>query len=424
MSKILVLDQEEQSSELLEGIISQMGLDIDTTPDPTTVFEQAEQFYDLILLDADIPCIEECGLFRKIKNASKRIGVIVMASDQSDDHLARLLEMGAHDFISKPIQALEVETRVKSILHQQAYLKEIDEQNKLLELKMEELHLQKEILTEQKSDIAQANNDITESITYAKRIQEALLPSGKNIATSLPESFILFRAREIVSGDFYWFAKKQLSDYYHKLILAVVDCTGHGVPGAFTGMIGDAMLNQAVHDLELHEPDQILTVMDQGVRVKLSQEKGTSREGMGVSLCMLDRKQKILKFAGARQHLVYFQNNELFFIKGGNAPIGGAQRKGDDDLCFQVHTIDVSVPTWVYLYTDGYQSQFGGKKHRKLRGNRFRQLLHEIHLYPAERQKQVLEDKLHAWVLSNQAKGGVAAQLIDDVLVWGFKIEV
>ncbi|HAS44355.1 MAG TPA: hypothetical protein DCS93_28010 [Microscillaceae bacterium] len=425
MSKVLIINQEASNSTQIEEVIIQMGLSAEVRQEVDFGNNHSENAYDLILLNADNTHQTEKQLLQQIKNmvAYKRVGVIVVTDDQTDDYLAHLWEMGAHDFIAKPINALELEARVNSVLQQQASLKKIDTQNALLELKMEELQLQKEVLTEQKTSIAQANEEITDSINYAKRIQESMLPAEKDIKAALPESFMLFRPCNIVSGDFYWFAKKQLSDYYHKLILAVVDCTGHGVPGAFMSMIGDSLLNYAVHDLDIHEPDQILAEMDQGVWDKLNQSQNTKRDGMDVSLCMVDVKEKVLKFAGARQHLVYFQNNELFFVKGDKSKIGGVRQENPQESLFRVHTIDISTPTWVYLFTDGYQNQLGGSKHRKLKGNRFRQLLQEVHHYPTQKQLEVLESELESWIANETPKEGRATNLVDDVLVWGFKLD-
>ena len=251
-----------------------------------------------------------------------------------------------------------------------------------------------------------------------------MLPSIDNIETSLPESFVLFRPCDIISGDFYWFAKKQLSDYYHKLILAVVDCTGHGVPGAFMSMIGDSLLNHAVHDLKLYEPDQILREVDEGVWAKLNQEHNDNRDSMDLSLCMIDKKEKKLKFAGASHHLVYIQNNELFFIKGDSMSIGGEQRDSQRKTTFKVHVIDVSIPTWIYMYSDGYQNQFGGENHKKMMATRFRQLLFDIHTHPANKQQEILETNLDTWVAKPEIVTYQTSPLIDDVLVWGFKIDI
>lgn len=426
MSKVLILNNETPESIHIGQVISQMGLPFEIKSDVSCLLEADQNELALILMDATLPQGDEMETLLKIKNnpTYKRVGIIVIIGEQSDDYLARFLEMGAHDFVTKPVHPLELQTRAMSILKQQEHLKEVDYQNALLELRMEELQLQEEVLTEQKTTIAQANEDITESITYAKRIQEAMLPSMDSIKASLPESFVLFRACDIVSGDFYWFARKQLSDYYHKLILATVDCTGHGVPGAFMSMIGDSLLNHAVHNLELHEPDQILTEMDTGVWAKLNQGQNNNRDGMDLSLCMIDKREKVLKFAGARHHLVYIQNNELFFIKGDSMSIGGEQRKSQNRTLFTKHTIDVSVPTWVYMYSDGFQNQFGGKNDKKLMGSRFRQLLFELHSLPAHKQHHILKAKLHEWVGKSEAAPHQELELVDDVLVWGFQLSL
>jgi len=175
MSKVLIINQEADDSKEIEEVIVQMGLVADTQQATGFGTNHSENPYDLILLHANTAHQTEKQLLKQIKNtvAYKRVGVIIITEGQTDDYLAHLWEMGAHDFISKPINALELEARVKSVLQQQTSLKKIDTQNALLELKMEELQLQKEVLTEQKTSIAQANEEITDSINYAKRIQDS-----------------------------------------------------------------------------------------------------------------------------------------------------------------------------------------------------------------------------------------------------------
>ena len=425
-SRVLIVTQTSDDSTQIAHTITRMGFVADTQQ--TTRFEvsASKEEYDLVLLNGDQASQNVQHMLQQMRSSTvhQRIGVIAVTDQETDEHLARLWELGVHDFITRPINALVLEARVKSVLQQQASLKKIDAQNALLELKMEELQLQKEVLTEQKTSIAQANEEITDSISYARRIQDAMLPAEKEIKSSLPASFILFRPRNIVSGNFYWFAKKQLADYYHKLILAVGDCTGQGVPGAFMSMIGDSLLNHTVHDLDIHEPDQILGEMDRGVWAKLHQNDNNNRDGMDLSLCMVDIKAKLLKFAGARQNLVYFQNNELFFIQGDERKIGGMKRENTPDALFQLHSIDVSIPTEVYLFTDGYQNQLGNDPLHQVNTNRFHKLLREIHHHPAQEQLQLLEDRLASWDDSEKPSNTNATGLTDDVLIWYFKLDL
>ena len=257
-------------------------------------------------------------------------------------------------------------------------------------------------------EIKDQNRNIKASINYAKRIQEAMLPKLDNIKAGLPESFVLFRPRDIVSGDFYWYA--QINE---KIIFAAVDCTGHGVPGAFMSMIGNDILNQIVEVEQETDAKAILEKLHNGIRTVLRQEESQNRDGMDMALCVIDRQQKQLEFAGAKNPLIFIRNGELNEIKGSKLPIGGFQKEMVRE--FESHTITLTEPTAFYMFSDGYADQFGGEMGKKFMKKYFKRLLKEIHQKPLADQKRLLNNQIIEWMGSKYSQ-------TDDILVVGFRV--
>lgn len=271
----------------------------------------------------------------------------------------------------------------------------------------EEIATQKEKIERSFVRLEKAAQKVTASINYAKRIQEALLPNRKAIQKAFPESFVFFEPRDIVSGDFYWFNQKGDLNF-----IAALDCTGHGVPGAFMSMIGNELLNEAVNRVGLKEPNMILRHMHKGVRKDLRQYETDNRDGMDMVLCSVNHKTKELKFAGANNPIIYMQEDELYIIKGDRLPVGGEQREVDRH--YQQHVIDISKPTTFYLFSDGYQDQFGGRDGKKFMVKKFRKLLYAIHNLPMQEQKEILRTTLNKWMNGNKQ--------VDDILVMGIRV--
>ncbi|TAE15000.1 MAG: serine/threonine protein kinase, partial [Bacteroidetes bacterium] len=265
------------------------------------------------------------------------------------------------------------------------------------------------LLQTQKNEIQRINDDITASIAYAKRIQEAMLPTQTQLQHFLPEHFILFQPRDVVSGDFYWFQEKE-----GLLFLSAIDCTGHGVPGAFMSMMGDALLNQIVLDKALKHPDLILNEMHREIRKTLRQEDNENKDGMDLAIVVLDIAQKRLEFAGAHCPLVLIQDQKLHYVKGDRLSVGGFQP--ELERVFTRQTFSLDSPTVFYIFSDGYQDQFGGKDRRKFSIARFREMLLEIHNLPAKQQKDHLQIQINAWSKESNEKQ------IDDRLVIGVKV--
>ena len=252
-----------------------------------------------------------------------------------------------------------------------------------------------------------------QSINYAKHIQNAILPPKMVVKALFPESFIFYKPKDIVSGDFYWIDRKVSANGNMRIAIASVDCTGHGVPGAIMSMIGYNLLNQFSNQATLEEPNLLVEKLHNGVIKSLQQEHTENRDGMDLSICVYDSEKQTIDFVGAKNPLVYIQDNQLHEIKGTNASVGGAFYK-NKKINFEKHTIDVSKPTTIYLYSDGYQDQFGGKKGRKFMKSKFKQMLFDNYQKPMEEQHKLFSRTFNKWKENEDQ--------VDDVLLIGLKI--
>jgi CheY-like chemotaxis protein/serine phosphatase RsbU (regulator of sigma subunit) len=256
--------------------------------------------------------------------------------------------------------------------------------------------------------VRKQNKKIEDSILYAKKIQSAVLPPNRFIQHLLSQHFIFYKPRDIVSGDFYW--TKQIDE---KIFIAAADCTGHGVPGALMSMLGITFLNEIVNrNPEIHA-NEILNELRTHIISSLRQtgSMGESRDGLDIALCILNHEKKLLEYAGANNPLYLIRNGELNEIKADRMPIG-IHRKAKES--FYNHEITLQKDDLIYLFSDGFIDQFGGKDGRKYLTCNFKKLLLENHQKPLSEQKQILEKTFEEW------KG--ERKQLDDILVIGFKI--
>jgi len=293
----------------------------------------------------------------------------------------------------------------------------------------DEIEQQMQVVTNQRDQIVKQNKSITDSIHYAGRIQNALLPPEESIVKNFPEHFILYMPKDIVSGDFYWI--KEVDDI---LIIAVADCTGHGVPGAFMSMLGIALLNEMVNKKEIVQPAQALNELRNQIKSSLHQKgiDGEAKDGMDIALCTINMKTWQLNYAGA--------NNPLLLLRSAQKPLKNAlpylsQRIKHNDFhvvelkadkmpigihivekeSFTNHSINLEVDDTIYLFSDGYQDQFGGNYKRKFLSKNFKELLLKIQHLTMKEQANSLKINIENW------KGRDNEQ-IDDILVLGVKI--
>lgn len=265
-------------------------------------------------------------------------------------------------------------------------------------------------ITERKKieiEVHQQNRKIKESIQYAKRIQSAILPNSRLIHRILPDSFILYKPRDVVSGDFPWFAQVK-----NDIFMAVVDCTGHGVPGALLSLVAYFLLNDIVRSRKITEPSKILDLLDEGVSTTLrSDDDAGTKDGMDISLCKINVEQREVVYAGAHRPLYIMRRGTLEEIKGDKFPIGGGIFK--NQTSFTSNKIKLDPGDSIYFCSDGYADQFGGPKGRKFGASQFRELIRKVHAMPMNEAMAVFEDQWETW------KGG--QKQTDDVLLVGVK---
>ncbi len=261
------------------------------------------------------------------------------------------------------------------------------------------------------------NEHIISSIQYAKRIQDAVLISKENLTNLFPTNFVIFKPKDIVSGDFYWAAEKIfLNSNSHEIsnvMLAVGDCTGHGVPGGFMTLIACSLLDQIVHEKEIHRPDLVLSELHQALRFLLRPEETDNNDSIDLSFCYFDREKEEVLFAGATQSLLYMnETHELQTIKGDKKGLGGILQ--DAEQSFRLHCLKVPKNAMIYLATDGYADQFGGESHKRFSSKTFKTLLESIHEKPVNEQSEVLKTTFEKWL-------GTKYQQMDDITILGLR---
>ena len=284
--------------------------------------------------------------------------------------------------------------------------REIEEQKVEIEAQRDEIAEQKNFVEEQRDQIILQNKEITSSIEYAKRIQQAVLPGKRTLERTLPEHFILFKPRDIVSGDFYWVEKKE-----ELIVVVAADCTGHGVPGAFMSLLGLTFLNEIVNHEGILKASEILNQLRKNIIRSMSHKDETeqAKDGMDIALVVIDQQLDMLEFAGAYNPMLLVRNGELFEYKGDKNPVG----QHVVEKPFTNHKIHLEQGDMIYLYSDGYHDQFGGEKGGKYKARPFKNFLARISGEPVKNQAVMLEKELTDWM-------GKEAQ-VDDILVTGIR---
>jgi serine phosphatase RsbU (regulator of sigma subunit)/F0F1-type ATP synthase assembly protein I len=288
----------------------------------------------------------------------------------------------------------------------------LSENERVLEKKViertEEVVKQKEEIELKTKELEILFKQVTDSIHYAKRIQEAILPPNSIVKNVLPESFVLYKPKDIVSGDFYWIDKKEDWSYF-----AAVDCTGHGVPGAFMSIVGHNLLKDILKNTDSFSPATIMDKLNDGVANTLHTNSSNqqTKDGMDMTLCALNYKTLELQFSAAYNPLYIIRNGELLQYKADKFPVGmfiGGKRN------FTNNVIQLEVGDHVYIFSDGYADQFGGPKGKKFMAGNFRTLLAETSKLTIENQKNHLNKTIEEW------RGNL--EQVDDMLVIGVKV--
>jgi serine phosphatase RsbU (regulator of sigma subunit) len=259
------------------------------------------------------------------------------------------------------------------------------------------------------NELEMKNKNITDSINYAKRIQVALMPSEKSFRRMVPDSFIFHQPKDIVSGDFFW-----VSERGDKVFIAAVDCTGHGVPGAFMSLIGFELFRKITHNQGIENPAQILTILNREFEEIFNDvDDYIMRDGMDIAFCVIDKKTMVLEYSGAVNPVYLIRDNKITEISGSRFSVGLDDTPIDHQQIFENKQIVLNPDDVIYLFSDGYADQFGGPEGKKFKYRRFRHLLLTLHQYPMNEQHNLLQERINGW------KGGF--EQVDDILVIGFR---
>ncbi|MBS2098878.1 PP2C family protein-serine/threonine phosphatase [Carboxylicivirga linearis] len=384
---ILLVDDSQVNLEILKDSLSKYITISALNGDTAIELALSREKPDLILLDIIMPGMDGFEVCKILKSneVTRDIPVIFITGQNDMDSIIKGFESGAVDFITKPFNILELKARVKT----QVAIKMARDQNKRL--------IQK---------IGAINKKLTDSIEYAKKIQTASLPKKSELDRLLPEYFVMLKPRDIVSGDFYW-----VSEVRGKVIIVAADCTGHGVPGAIMSMFGVAYLHEIINDKGETEPAKILDRLREIVIQSLQQdEKSEIKDGMDISIVTIDKEKNELQFAGAFNPIILIRNDFLNIYPADHMPVA----YGEVDRSFRNHTINYQNGDCLYMYSDGYASQFGGPNDKKLMQKGFRQLIMDHHNLPMDEQKIQFENFLTTW------KG--STDQIDDILLIGIRL--
>lgn len=354
------------------------------------------------------------GIFpkEKIEPSNDEIGEMSIAMNQLVDGLKRTTdfanEVGKSNF-DYPYTPLSNEDVLGHALVKMRY--ELAENERILEQKVKErtaeVVRQKEEIERQSEKLEELYKDVTDSIRYAKRLQDSILPQHSYIERLLPQSFVLFKPKDIVSGDFYW-----VSETSDKILFSAVDCTGHGVPGAFMSLIGANALNQIVNEKE-DKPSRILDKLNKlsSEALNKSEEGIKVRDGMDLALCAISKDMKSLEFAGANNPLYIVRDGDIIVTKADKFAIASFE---DGENHYTNHEFELKKNDLIYIFSDGYADQFGGSKGKKFMYKQFRELLVSIMDKPMEKQQEMLDEKIEEW------KGSF--EQVDDILVIGVRI--
>ena len=267
---------------------------------------------------------------------------------------------------------------------------------------------EKAINTSQRDKLIYQKTQITDSIQYAKSLQNAILTDRAVIKKILPNHFIFYKPKDIVSGDFYWVKKVN-----ETTVIAIADCTGHGVPGAFMSVLGISLLNEIVRRKEITKANQALEVLRHELKETLNQSESdySSNNGMDIALCIINHKEKVIQYAGANTPLYLIRDKKLTEYRPTRNPIGLTPI----EIPFKNNEIEYTPTDIFYLFSDGYIDQFGGDDGKKFRSRRFKHLLLEIHEKPMVIQRDFIDLNLKKWM-------GKKNEQVDDILIFGFRI--
>jgi CheY-like chemotaxis protein/serine phosphatase RsbU (regulator of sigma subunit) len=389
MSSILIVDDNVRNLQVLGGLLQHEGLAVEFALDGKSALNWLNRRkFDLILLDIMMPGMngyEVCSIIKQTPSINE-IPIIFITANTDPESIVMGFEAGAVDYITKPFIQSELLIRVRTQL---------------------KIRKSKEQITLYMNEIEEKNRDINNSIEYARYIQEAIIGTSEENLRCLPEHFIINVPKDILSGDFYWITKVE-----NNIIVAVMDCTGHGVPGALMSILGITLLNEIVLDDHLVRPDDILESLREKVVLTLGERLGYRRikDGIEGAVICFDPASGKLQYSGSFNPLVLINDDEIHEIKADRIPIGYYEVKGN----FTLQELNLKTKDTIYLFSDGIVDQFGGPHNKRFMIKHLKETLLANHTKTMARQKEVLSEDLYQW------RGGSVQT--DDILIVGIRL--
>ncbi len=392
MIPILLVDDNPTNLKVFSANLSGLNYQLLTATTGERALVVAENALpELILLDINMPGISGFQVCTQLKANPKTAHIPIIFLSALDDTQSKVkgFEVGGVDYVTKPFQREEVIARVQTQLKISTLTKNLEAQNKILET---------------------INQEITDSIMYASRIQKALMPNHDVLQSYFPQSFVFFQPRNIVSGDFY-----QVFEKRNKVFVLVADCTGHGVPGAFMSLLGMNLISQIIEERNITETSAILEELDANIQKLVNQplENGEiPQDGMDIAIIALDKQKNQIQYASTGRPIYLVRNALLTDLRGDKYAIGGEKI---DKKFFTHYTInDIQPKDRLYLFSDGITDQFGGEENKKITSKRFQQWLTHTHTLPMLAQKEAIITLFNEWKGENEQT--------DDVIVIGIEI--
>lgn len=403
---ILYIDAESQNLDRFEADFGQDYHIFTATTGQAGLKLLEQKTIQLVITDQRMPDMSGIDFMDKILTLFPDCMRMILTEVSDKDAFMEAINMGnIYRYVAKPWNREDLKQSIDSAM--EVYNLKIQNNNLINYLEEAKRNLEQKVI-ERTRQIEQQRLNMTDSIQYARRIQKALMQPSEELEELLPSHFVLNKPKDIVSGDYYWVANKN-----DNLIIAVADCTGHGVPGAFMSILGISFLNETVNNLDNPRANVILDELRRQIIKALGQtgQKDEAKEGMEMALCLVDFKQSLLQFSGAFRPMYLISEGELSVINGDRMPIGiyGEEKKSFTNLELPFKENDL-----IYLFTDGYVDQIGGLQRKTFKSVRFKKLLKEICHKPLKEQGLILREEHEIWRAGQEQ--------IDDILILGVEL--
>ena len=392
-AKILIVDDILQNIQIIGKILSDTNYNVSYATNGVSTFEKVNNInFDLILLDIMMPEMDGFEVCRLLKQneKSKDIPVIFLTAKTDEKSIIQGFLAGGQDYVSKPFQSQELLARIKTHL---------------------KLKSQSEELKKTVNKLSARNKKIKSSLQYAKIIQSALFPKIENIKREFDDFFLIFKPKDIVSGDFYWYYKTDLFQIY-----IIADCTGHSVPGALLTMAGKTYLDQIVKYDKITQPDKILNHLNTHFKLLLKYSEYELTDGMDISVFKFDYQNQKIQYSAAGQDLYFFKNKHVMLFEADHLSIGGFEKEHNEN--YKLYTIDFekNAKYQFYMCTDGYTDQIGGEKSKRFSTKALKKLIAENYDKPMRTQELKYRDTLSSWMNGHKQ--------LDDITLTGFSLTI